>query len=259
MELSRQLHEACTDHPDRPPDPDGMPPAARLRITLAMLASGYYPTLQQEARGALLQRIYGADNVRVVDGEADEMALFAPWTCPRCGLVSLQARTALQLTCVACYHQRPRAEEEERLEALQTRCADCGAEVTLPAGALDHRCPFCAAVIWRMVRTWQAERDYAREIMRQHGGEPGPGQEGLPLSESNRRQLVIAGLGRQACYYWRYLSPWRLLELARASLPDEPALRPALEEALRSARDEGCEPGGLELIRAAMELGMTGR
>lgn len=250
MELSRQIYDAGARRPDLPPDPDGLPPPARQRITLAMVASAYYSMLEPRARVEVLERIYGAGNVQVVDGPGDEMALFAPWTCPRCGLVSLQARTQLQLTCAGCFHQRPRAKSLDRLEPLQTRCSECGAEVTLPAGAQDHRCPYCAAVVWRMVRSWQAERDLSLEIMRQHGGGPGQGQEGLPLSEANHRQLVLEGLARQACWYWRFLSPGRFAAMVRTSLPDEP-LEAALKATLQAARQEGCDRQGLELVCAA--------
>lgn len=250
-ELLGRQQRLALERGDAPPDPDGMPPDARERLSLASMASGYYPVLDRPGRLALLRAVYGADNVREVGPPIDEMGLFVPWTCPRCGLVSLQARSALELTCTACFHQRPRGEDDE-LPAIETRCAECGADVSMPAGARETRCPFCHGVVWRMVRSFDVERRFALDIVQQHGGAP-RGQEGLPLDAGNHRSLVLEGLVRQACWYWRFLSPARLLQMVETSLPGDDTAR-ALREVIALARSGGQDPEGLRLLEDALRL-----
>ena len=243
-------------------DPDGMPPAARHQLSLSLLVSAWLPLLSPEQRLRLLRRVHGTNNVRETGAEgSDDVGAFLEWTCPHCGLVSLQARSVTELTCVGCYHQRPLSAAMLGLEEVATRCGGCGRAVTLPAGALERHCDVCGALVRRLARTGQVEQRYQRDLRTELGsppptlpeeGVPGPARPGM-----TRQDQVLAGLGRQASWYTQIISLERYVGLVRRSLPGltDDARAALLERVGTVPHFEGVSEDGrrrLEETRAAL-------
>ncbi len=205
-------------------DPDGMPPAARCHLTLTLTVNAYLPMLPAEKRLELLRRVHGVNNVRETHASAsDEVGMFVEWTCPHCGLVSLQARTALELVCMGCYHKRPFSEEALGLREASTRCGACGHPVTLPGGTMERPCEVCGAQVRRFARTGAQEKQYTREMMARFGAEPPvlpeEGTPGMRLPGVTPEQQCLMGLGRQASWYATLVPLSRYVGLVRQSLP----------------------------------------
>lgn len=210
-------------------DPDGMPPAARTRVVLSLFVNAYLPMLTREQRLKALRDVHGVNNVLEAGAPAtDEVGWFVDWRCPRCGLASLQARSALELCCPGCYHRRPFSSEVLGLAAVSVRCGSCGATVALAAGEQEAACGSCGARTRRLLRTGAVEQEYTRQVIRdttaQHGltpeSLPSEGVEGFPVTEDNRLELRLTGLARQAHWYARLVQVPRYVELVRRSFPD---------------------------------------
>jgi hypothetical protein len=107
LDLLGEMHRRAAAL-DAPPDPDRMPADVRARVALGLLCAGTLRVLEPERRLGALRVLHGEDGVHVVGELADDDGgLFRIWSCPRCGLCSLQTRTAAELTCPGCFHQRP--------------------------------------------------------------------------------------------------------------------------------------------------------
>lgn len=210
-------------------DPDGMPPDARTRVVLSLFVSAYLPMLTAAQRLTALRNVHGANNVLEAGASTtDEVGWYLDWQCPRCGLASLQPRTALELCCPGCMHRRPFSRDVLGLAAVTVRCGSCGNAVALAAGENEAACGSCGARTRRILRTGAVEQAFARDIIRetaaQHGivpdALPAEGVEGFPVTEENRMELRLTGLARQANWYARLVQTPRYVELVRRSLPD---------------------------------------
>lgn len=254
MELMRRQFTRM-DASDAPPDPDGMTSAQRFKVTAAMVLGAYLPLLSPSQRRTLLEQLHGKQNVAVQgDPASDDLGLFIDWTCPACGLTSLQGRTVAELCCVGCFFRRPFQAKDLALPALTTRCTGCGAQVTLPEGAVQATCSYCHAVSTRLTRSGAAERAFAQSILEQAGAphEPPSGTPGLPVNAANRAELVLSGLARVASAYATVVGPERFASVLRPTLkllglaPD----RGLAEVRGRLLRD-GAPPASLALLEGA--------
>jgi DNA-directed RNA polymerase subunit RPC12/RpoP len=252
-------------------DPDGMPPDARTRVVLSLFVNAYLPMLNREQRLKALRDVHGVNNVLEAGASTtDEVGWFIDWQCPRCGLASLQARSALELCCPGCYHRRPFSSEVLGLSAVSVRCGSCGATVALAAGAQEAACGSCGTRTRRILRTGAVEQDLARQAMREsaarHGltpeALPAQGVEGFPVTEDNRLELRLTGLARQAHWYAKLVQVSRYVELVRRSLPElsdaERAARLARVEEL-SASEGGADETSRKLLTEARAHLLTAR
>lgn len=256
MELM-QRQFARMDAPDAPPDPDGLSSSQRYRVSVGMVLGAYLPMLSPAQRLALLQQLHGKQNVAVQgDVSADDLGLYLDWTCPACGLTSLQARTTPELCCMGCFFRRPFQEKDLHLPAVTTRCTGCGAQVPVAEGALQATCSYCHVVSTRVGRTGAAERAFVQAVLAQHGAanaEPASGTPGLPVNPANRAELVLSGLARVAIAFCALVSPERYASVARPSLKllGLDAARGIAEVGSRVARDGGGPPA-LQWVQAAL-------
>ena len=205
-------------------DPDGMPPGARARLALSSLVSAYLPWLTPEQRLELLRGVHGVNNVREAGEPPDELGFHIDWQCPRCGLHTLQGRGALVGHCYGCFYKGPIAPEASELSEAATRCGSCGHPATMSPGQLEVACSICGASVRRLARTDSAFRDYILDSLSAQGFSlprlPEDGIPGLPVTDDNRQELVLAGLARQANQLARIVQPSRYVELIRRSLPE---------------------------------------
>ncbi len=249
-------------------DPDGMPPDARTRVVLSVFVSAYLPMLSREQRLTALRSVHGTNNVlEAGDATTDEVGHFLDWQCPRCGLASLQARAALELTCPGCHHRRTATREVLGLSATSTRCGSCGNAVALAAGEVEAPCGSCGARVRRILRTGAVEQDFTRQIRddlaAKHGLGAGPlpeeGIDGLPVTEENRQELLLTGLARQAQWYARLIQVPRYVELVRRSLPGlSDAQRAAwLEQVAQRSASEGGDDAARQLLAEARSRLLT--
>lgn len=203
-------------------DPDGMPPASRCQLTLSLTANAWLPMLSPEQRLALLRRVHGENNVREISA-SDDLGIYLEWTCPHCGLVSLQGRTATELVCVGCFFKRPLTADMLGLQEVSTRCGSCGHAVVLSAGTLERACDACGALVRRLARTGHVEQHWRRELMTRTGSSAPPlPEEGVPpptLPGVSRQEQCLTGLGRQASWYATLIPLSRYVSLVRRSLP----------------------------------------
>jgi DNA-directed RNA polymerase subunit RPC12/RpoP len=243
-------------------DPDGMPPDARTRVVLSVFVSAYLPMLSREQRLTALRTVHGTNNVlEAGETSTDEVGHYLDWQCPRCGLASLQARAALELTCPGCFHRRPSSREVLGLSATSTRCGSCGNTVALAAGEVETACGSCGARVRRLLRTGAVEQDFARQIREDlaarqgvdAGALPEEGVDGLPVTEENRQELLLTGLARQANWYARLVQVPRYVELVRRSLPGmSDAARAAwLERVAERSATEGGDTAARQLLTEA--------
>lgn len=206
-------------------DPDGMPPTVRSQLGQSLIVNAWLPLLSPEQRLALLRRVHGANNVLETGATAsDDVGIYLEWTCPLCGLVSFQARTAAELVCTGCFYKRPASAEVLGLDEVSTRCGSCGHPVTLPEGTLELPCGVCGALVRRLARTGAVEKAYSRDVAAQQGQGlaplPDEGVPGLPVTEANKLDLRLAGLGRQATWYAKIVPLSRYVSVVRRSLPE---------------------------------------
>ncbi len=228
--------------PGAPLDPDGMPAHQRTKATLSVFLGGYLHLLDDAARLSLLRRIHGSSNVRIVGaGEDDGLGLYLDWTCPRCSLASMQARTVTEYTCPGCFCRRPVRSGRAQLESVELACPTCGARVTVGEGQSEALCGYCKIAVRRLARTGDVERTFAEEIRARYGGEPLPpaGVDGLAVTPDNRAELVLIGLARQAVWYANLVNGERFAKVVRASLPDEQTRALGLDRVLELALGEG--------------------
>ncbi|PTL82586.1 hypothetical protein [Vitiosangium sp. GDMCC 1.1324] len=243
-------------------DPDGMPPASRCRLSLTLIANAYLPLLSPEQRLTLLRSVHGANNVLETGKTAsDEVGVYLEWTCPTCGLVSFQGRTATELTCVGCFYKRPFSADVLGLDEVSTRCGSCGHPVTLPEGTLELPCDVCGAQVRRIARTGAVEQTFSRDMAARYGTGlpvlPDEGAPGLPVTESNRWELRLAGLARQASWYAKIVPLSRYVRLVRQSFPElTDAERAAMLERVGELKTfEGLsEDGRVRLAEARAKL-----
>jgi LSD1 subclass zinc finger protein len=235
-----------------PEDPDGMPPPARERLSIANAISYYAASLDSRQRVAILREIHGEQNVIVDDstphsGDGGWM----DFQCPRCGLVMITPNTLAQAQCLGCYRQFPLGADYLELPACDLPCVGCASMVTIPQGAHDARCPACDAVVRRVGRSGRIDREVQAE---QHGATPTlppEGEGGIEVTADNRQQLVVSGLAMVASMYAAFVSPPRYLDLLRRSTADGQWPPPgeildAIEKELRD--DEHTEDRAFELI-----------
>ncbi|MCY1079934.1 hypothetical protein [Archangium lansingense] len=229
-------------------DPDDMPPASRSRLGLSLIVNAYLPLLSPEHRLPLLRSVHGANNVLETGTSAsDEVGVYLEWTCPRCGLVSFQGRTATELICVGCFYKRPLSPEVLGLNEVSSRCGSCGHAVTIPEGVLEQPCGTCGATVRRIARTGAVEQAFSRDMMAQYGtGLPQAGVPGLPVTEANRWEPRLAGLARQANWYATMVPLSRYVAVVRQSFPElTDAERAALLERVGELRNfEGLSDDG---------------
>lgn len=205
---------------DAPPDPDGLDPAQRFRVWAGMYLGGFLQMLSPTQRLEVVKRLHGEGNVSVRgDAPADDTGLYIDWTCPVCGLTSLQARSATEVTCMGCYFRRPLKMADLPLPAVSAKCSNCGAQVDVPAGALQATCTYCHAISTRLGRTGNVERELSAAIQKQFGAAnlPEGGVPGLPVTPANRHALVLTGLARTTMYFGAFVSAERLANVARPS------------------------------------------
>jgi Zn finger protein HypA/HybF involved in hydrogenase expression len=194
-------------------------------------------------------------------GGADEIGHYVDWTCPRCELVSLQARHAPELMCPGCLHRRPFSPQVLGLGPVTVKCGSCAHAVPLGAGKLDARCEACGSTVRRVARTGSAEQALTRELLAASGAaSPSEGTLGTPVTPENRAELVLLGLARQANWYGRVIQLPRYLEVVRRSLPEladaERARRLARVAELSAA--ETSDAAGRELVEQA-RVALSGR
>lgn len=239
-------------------DPDDMAPEARERVVLSVFVGAYLPMLNREQRLEALRRVHGRSNVLEVGGSTDELGFFVDWECSRCGLVSLQARSAPELMCPGCYHRA--GSEQLTLEAVALRCGSCGRQVELPAHQREAQCESCGALVRRLVRTGEAERGLLRQALDAARASLPASSTEPPLPEPERQVAVLAGLARQAHWHARFVQVPRYVEAVRQSLPglsdSERAARLARVAELCAA--EGGDEAARELIAQARARLATG-
>ena len=219
VDILKQQHRRL-ERGDAPPDPDDLLPHERAQISVGMMCGAYLSWLSPEQRLALLRELHGATEVRVQgDGASDDVGYLLEWTCDLCGLLSLQPRTAPELTCLGCMFRRPFRASDAQLGALEAPCASCGAKVHVGAGQLHARCLYCGTELTRLGRTGQVERDFALSVMRQHGAAaPEGGTPGMPVTPENRASLVLSGLARMTLGYSALIDGARFGSIARRNL-----------------------------------------
>ncbi|MCC7539112.1 MAG: hypothetical protein IT379_23015 [Deltaproteobacteria bacterium] len=249
-----------------PPDPDGLPMPARVRVAQSFLLSAYLHLLDPDRRLEALRALYGAARVVAsvphddADGETDARApddalgLYFDFACPRCGLVTLTARGATEVTCVGCHHRRPFRDEDLRLGGVAFGCAACGAPLAIDATDLVTECTFCGAAQRRAARTGNVERAFARSVAATHalGGPAEEVVQGVVARPEQRDALVLAGLARQALWFAKLVSPRRFAGILRASLGErwrDEAVIARLVEGIR--REGGAVEDAIELVRTA--------
>ncbi|MBS2031361.1 MAG: hypothetical protein JST54_25905 [Deltaproteobacteria bacterium] len=246
------------DRGDAPPDPDGMGSAERLRVWAGMLMGAFVQLVTGEQRLALMKLMHGEQNVNVRgDANADEAGLYFDWTCTLCGLTSLQARSVTELCCLGCYFRRPFRMTDLALAAVSATCSGCGAEVQVPAGALQATCAYCHAVSTRLGRTGQVEREFSAAIRAQYGGTelPEGGVTGFPVTAQNHADLVLTGLARTAMFYGALINAERYARVVRPSLKVL-QLSPAagVNEIRARVQREGGQKPAFELVEAVALL-----
>lgn len=235
INLERQHAHAASLSP--PPDPDGLDLAARSRVSQSLVLSAYLHLLDHATRVEALRWLHGVANV--VEEPEDELGLYFDFRCPRCGLVTLTARGATEVTCVGCYHRRPYREGDLGFAGLAFGCTRCGAPIALETSQLEARCSFCHAVLQRAARTGDVERDFSRTAMRDASGVDGSalppdGVDGFAVTAQTREQFVIDGLARQAAWFARLVTPARYAAIVRKSF-GERAGDDELQRRLRAA------------------------
>ena len=219
-----------------PEDPDGLPPEERLRVTLGLFAGAYLHLLRPEQQLPVLQRIHGAGNVQQVGAPSDDLGMYLVWSCPSCGLASFQHRSVGELTCPGCYFRRPFRAPDLRLGPVQATCGGCGALVQLGSDQLEASCGFCKAAVRRAAATGDAVRAQKHALTLERL--PDEGCAGFPVTDANRDQLVLDGLGRQAEWYATLVSPEAYAEVVRRTFP-------SLTDAERAGKLEPLKAAGL--------------
>lgn len=241
-----------------PEDPDGMPPPIRMKVWRTHFLGAYLHVLSPEHRIELLRKLYGRENVRSTgDSDVDEGGLFLEWTCPRCALRSLQVRAATQYVCQGCHLIADAADEQ--LPAIDTRCANCGAELRLEAGALDVRCSYCDALTRRHARSTTLEREWSREVSERIHSEAGltlptySSPSYPPLDPHEQLAARLQGLVRQAQAWASVVTPRRFASLVRGSFSDHSPEQQAdlLERAIRLAQSEKAGEAAIGCLTAA--------
>ncbi len=246
-----------------PEDPDGMPGPQRLRATLSQFVGGYLQLVNKAQQRALLERIYGKDDVvEAGDTSRDTLGMFRQWRCPACGLCCLETRFASEHTCMACAFRAPVAAADTELERLELSCGRCGAALVLERGELERSCGHCGTWTRRLERTGAVERAFGQEVMAaaaaKHGFTletlPAHGKPGLPVTSQNRAQLQASGLLRLATGYHAFLDADAYLALVRGTFEgvEGAALVARLDEVKRSAASEGGTTEALALIDASL-------
>lgn len=227
-----------------PDDPDGLPWPVRQRVWQSQFLTAYVQLLSREEQRAVLARVWGVSGDLGGLGDSadlDDLGLFLDFACPACGLHSLQAKTATELTCPGCMFRT--APPDTSLPALSLPCPRCRAPITLEPGARERACSFCQTLVRRLARTGQLERDFANEvkadIAARHGltveALPPEGRPGLAVTPENRRALQLTGLARIAAWYGSLVSPARIRRLAQRTFgAPTPALIAELTDAARA-------------------------
>jgi len=197
-----------------PPDPDGLSPAAREAIDVALFLGAWLTWLDEAGRERLLASIHGEGAVRRLGGP-EEGGLFAEEACPGCGLPSLQPRATAARACPGCFGRWGAAAELPRAELA---CSGCGAPLVVPAGAREASCCACRATTQRSARTFEAERAFAAawgtvEL-------PQDFTPGLPVVDGEQRLARwLEGLARQCAWYGALVPSERLARLVERALP----------------------------------------
>lgn len=234
-----------------PDDPDGLPWPARMKASLAQFLTGYLQLLSGDDQRVVLERVYGKEALRTggssTPGTADALGLYVDWSCPACGLASLQARMVTELTCPGCMFRKPVTSGDASLPEVTLACARCGAPVTLGRGERERTCEHCQTWLRRIDRTGDVERDYANEvkarIAKEHGlvieELPREGTPGFPVTAETRRDLQLVGMTRVAAWYGSLVPAKRVRALVERTFgPPTPALWTELEAVARREQNE---------------------
>ncbi|MDP3232829.1 MAG: hypothetical protein Q8N26_08635 [Myxococcales bacterium] len=241
-----------------PDDPDGLSWPVRLRVSLSQFLTAYLPWLSEDAQRVVLERIYGKDALEDTGG-ADVLGMYLDWSCPACGLASLQARAVTEYTCPGCMFRAPIAHDGASLPELAVRCARCGGPITLGRGERERACSHCQTWHRRMDVTGEVERDFANEVKRQiaskHGlvidALPRDGTPGLVVTPQTRRALQLTGLARIAAWYGALVPASRVRRLVERTLgPLSPSLLSELEATAREDGHDAARPVFAELAKA---------
>lgn len=246
-----------------PDDPDGLPWPSRLQVSLAQFLTGYLQLLSGDDQRKVLERVYGkaalhAPGAGAATNAADALGLYLDWSCPACGLASLQARMVTEYTCPGCMFRKPVTSGDAALPEVTLACARCGAPVTLGPGERERTCAHCSTWLRRIDRTGDVERDYANEVKARIAAEhglviealPQGGKPGFEVTAQTRRGLQLTGLTRVAAWYGALVPARRVRALVERTFgPPTPALWTELEAAARAEGNDAALPV-LEKARA---------
>lgn len=237
-----------------PDDPDGLPWPARMKASLAQFLTGYLQLLSGDDQRKVLERVYGKEALHGAGGArnaADALGLYLDWSCPACGLASLQARMATESTCPGCMFRKPVTSGAASLPEVKLTCARCGAPVTLGAGERERTCAHCNTWLRRIDRTGDVERDYANEVKARVAAEhglviealPQEGKPGFEVTAQTRRSLQLTGLTRVAAWYGSLVPAARVRALVERTFgAPTSALWRELEAAARAESNDAALP-----------------
>lgn len=248
-----------------PDDPDGLPWPARMKASLAQFLTGYLQLLSGDDQRKVLERVYGKEALQGTGAAGstsatDALGLYLDWSCPACGLASLQARMVTEYTCPGCMFRKPvTSGDAALLPEVKLSCARCGAPVTLGAGERERTCEHCNTWLRRIDRTGDVERDYANEVKARVAAEhglvieelPQEGKPGFEVTAQTRRGLQLTGLTRVAAWYGALVPPRRVRALVERTFgPPTPVLWKELEAVARAEGNDAALPV-LEKARAS--------
>ncbi|MBL8923243.1 MAG: hypothetical protein JNJ54_30610 [Myxococcaceae bacterium] len=236
-----------------PDDPDGLPWPARMKASLAQFLTGYLQLLSGDDQRRVLERVYGKDALHGPGAaqSVDALGLYLDWSCPACGLASLQARMVTEYTCPGCMFRKPVAGGDASLPEVKLACARCGAPVALGAGERERTCEHCNTWLRRIDRTGDVERDFANEVKARVAAEhglviealPQDGKPGFEVTAQTRRGLQLTGVTRVAAWYGALVPAKRIRGLVERTFgPAGPALWKELEAVARAEGNDAALP-----------------
>jgi hypothetical protein len=235
-----------------PPDPDGLAAPARFRIHAQTWAATYARMMDEAVLVKALALVYGADAVTTTTEGDDEHGMFFDWPCPRCGLVSITARSERRWTCLGCMRVFPFRRDLLEARAAVLPCAACGALVTFGRAEHETRCRHCSAIARRVADDGALQRELANMIAPVPDLPP-EGEGGFPVTSETAEGLVLDGLERIANFYAKFVSPARYARIVAStfsSASPELGLRAIDEVAKRVASS----PDAVTLVAGARAL-----